>query len=242
MPRRAASTRCNCACRPAPPRPRRQRPPGWPSAIPTSIRAASAFSGGASRRRRASPRATAWRSTGRSRSIRRRRGGAARAGSASLAAAGFGDRPARALDVASPRLVAHELALARGVGGADARAALQQAQPRLGALAVLALALGVVGFFLRLLLRLGLLLLALAERGLGTERLLAIGRGGRRLRRARWRPEALRLRIGRRRIAVAHLAVLIDPLIGLREHADREGQRGREQQKSFHPVLNARTP
>src|SRR3989441_537624 len=120
------------------------------------------------------------------------------------------------LDLLRALRVVDEHALARRVHRRDALTGLQHAQRGLRLLAVDALCFRVGALLGRLLLGLLPFLLALAERRFGAELrgaavLLDCGRprgggGHRRLQRGR-------LRAGRRRIAVAHLAVLVDPLV-----------------------------
>jgi len=116
--------------------------------------------------------------------------------------------------------VFHVDALARRVARHDALAALQRAQIGLCAGAVLLLLLGVGAVLLRFLLRFLALLLPFLERGLRSQllagRLVVLGvllldRRGRPRRRLQRRGPRAR----RRGIAVADLAVRIDPFIGL---------------------------
>src|SRR5207248_3569159 len=112
--------------------------------------------------------------------------------------------------------------------GGDTLPALQLAQPGLRVVAVAALLIGLGALFVRFLLGLLALLLALLERLLGRERLvlilvfrrsLALRRRRRRRRggACRRRPQARHLaRIAGRRIAVLHPTVVVDPLVKLR--------------------------
>src|SRR6185436_12886981 len=125
-----------------------------------------------SSRVRRSRTATAWRSTDPSSSTRRKRVAGGRAGASS--AAPVGDGFLRVLRGPGALVVFHVHALALGVHLADALPALQLAQRGLGLLAVLLLDRELrllVGVFL---FGFGLLLLALAEGGFGTERLAVL--------------------------------------------------------------------
>src|SRR5437667_1619575 len=166
-----------------------------------------AFSGRSCPRTRRWRTATAWKSIARWRRIRKRRGAPAPLLTPVVHGA------LSPLDLLRALLVADKDPLAGGVGRRDTLPALQGAQGSLRLLAVDALRLGVCTFLGGFLFALLPILLALAERGLWAEVLRSVlfRRGSR----CRWtrrrRLERRRLHAGRRRIAVAYLAVLVGP-------------------------------
>src|SRR5438067_5030397 len=173
-------------------------------------RARSACSASACGRIRRSRTAIAWRSIARSCSTRR--SGAASARASGSRAAPLADRLLGALGLARALRILEKAALAGGVQRGDALPApeLAQAEPRLRA--VLALRIGRRAFFRRLLDLFLALALALLKGSFRRERFV-LGCRGRRLRCGGRRLERHRLDAGRRCIAVANLAVSIDPFI-----------------------------
>src|SRR5258706_1776997 len=192
---------------------------------------------------RRSPTATGWKSIARWRSTRRKRAaGAPRAGSSLVAP--LRDGLLRARHFGGTLRIVHHHALARRVRGIDARAALDLAHGSLGAFAVGAFHRRFGLRFLRLLLRFLAVLLALLERLLRRQRLLALlrgrgWRGGRRRCGTGRRLERRRLDAARRHVAVAHLAVLVDPFVLLRDGGGRERQCKSHDSECFHGGSNA---
>src|SRR6266436_9449406 len=144
------------------------------------------------------------------------------------------------LDLLRALLVVDKDPLAVGVGRRDALPALQAAQRSLRLLAVHALTFrvgallgGLFVFFLPF-------LLALSERGLWAEVLRSVlFRRGDRCRWTRRRLERRRLRAGRRRIAVAHLAVLVDPPVLLGQGSGCKRDADSAEQCLCHRCINA---
>src|SRR5690242_16829583 len=127
-----------------------------------------------SSRMRGLPTATAWRSTGRLRSIRRNGGASAPRNVGVSLLAPARDRGLCALDFAGALLVVDEDALAGGVHRRHALPALQLPQARLRRFTVGALLFRLGAILVRLLLRVRTLLLALLECLLGRERLVLV--------------------------------------------------------------------
>src|SRR2546421_7581823 len=180
--------------------------------------------------------ATASNSTARSPWTRRRRGAAAPGGARLLAP--LGDGLLRAVDVARALVIIDVHALARGVDGADALSALQLPQARLRALAVGTFLLADLALLGRLLLLLLALLLALAERRLRTERRVLFAFRRRRRRSRGRRLHRRGVHAGGRRVAVADLAVLLDPFVHLRRSRRGERERSNHHQVFFHLCFN----